>query len=50
MRVATIETTPVSVPYRHREVSSQVARDGVSDVLVKVTTSRATCELTSRCR
>src|SRR5436190_8996746 len=29
---------PVSVPYRHREISSQVARDGVSDVLVKVTT------------
>jgi L-alanine-DL-glutamate epimerase-like enolase superfamily enzyme len=28
----------VSVPYRHREVSSVVARDGVSDVLVKVTT------------
>ena len=38
MRVAAVETTPVSVPYRHREVSSQVARDGVSDVLVKVTT------------
>jgi L-alanine-DL-glutamate epimerase-like enolase superfamily enzyme len=37
MKVATIETIPVSVPYRHREVSSQVARDGVSDVLVKVT-------------
>jgi L-Ala-D/L-Glu epimerase len=26
------------VPYRHREWSSQVARDGVSDVLVKLTT------------
>ena len=38
MRVATIETIPVSVPYRHREVSSLIARDGVSDVLVKVTT------------
>jgi L-alanine-DL-glutamate epimerase-like enolase superfamily enzyme len=38
VRVAAVETTPVSVPYRHREVSSQVARDGVSDVLVKVTT------------
>lgn len=38
MKVASIETIPVSVPYRHREVSSQVARDGVSDVLVKVTT------------
>ncbi len=38
MRVATVETIPVSVPYRHREVSAQVARDGVSDVLVKLTT------------
>ena len=38
MKVAAVETIPVSVPYRHREVSSQVARDGVSDVLVKVTT------------
>jgi L-alanine-DL-glutamate epimerase-like enolase superfamily enzyme len=38
MKIATVEVTPVSVPYRHREVSSQVARDGVSDVLVKLTT------------
>ena len=38
MRVAKVETIPVSVPYTHREVSSQVARDGVSDVLVKLTT------------
>jgi L-alanine-DL-glutamate epimerase-like enolase superfamily enzyme len=38
MRVAALETTPVSVPYRRREVTSQVARDGVSDVLVKLTT------------
>ena len=38
MRIATVEPVPVSVPYRHREISSQVARDGVSDVLVKVTT------------
>ena len=38
MKIARIETIPVSVPYRHREVSSQVARDGVSDVLVKLTT------------
>ncbi len=38
MKIATVETIPVSVPYRHREVSSVVARDGVSDVLVKVTT------------
>jgi L-alanine-DL-glutamate epimerase-like enolase superfamily enzyme len=38
VKVAKVETIPVSVPYRHREVSSQVARDGVSDVLVKLTT------------
>ena len=38
MKIATVETIPVSVPYRHRELSSQVARDGVSDVLVKLTT------------
>ena len=38
MRVATIEPITVSVPYRHREVSSVIARDGVTDVLVKVTT------------
>jgi len=38
MRVATLQTIPVSVPYTHREVSSQVRRDGVSDVLVKLTT------------
>ncbi len=38
MKVATIETTIVSVPYLHREVSSQVARDGVTDILVRVET------------
>jgi len=38
MRVARLETFPVSVPYRHPEVSSQVERDGVSDVLVRITT------------
>ena len=38
MKVAALETIPVSVAYTHREVSSQVARDGVSDVLVKLTT------------
>jgi L-Ala-D/L-Glu epimerase len=38
MKIAAVEPIPVSVPYRRREVSSQVARDGVSDVLVKLTT------------
>ncbi|MCC7022632.1 MAG: mandelate racemase/muconate lactonizing enzyme family protein [Thermomicrobiales bacterium] len=38
MKVVSVEPFIVSVPYRHREVSSVVARDGVTDVLVKVTT------------
>jgi L-alanine-DL-glutamate epimerase-like enolase superfamily enzyme len=38
VKIATVETIPVSIPYRRRELSSQVARDGVSDVLVKLTT------------
>jgi L-Ala-D/L-Glu epimerase len=38
MRVATLEATPVSFPYLHREVSSQVARDGVTDVIIRVET------------
>jgi L-alanine-DL-glutamate epimerase-like enolase superfamily enzyme len=38
VRVASVETIIVSVPYLHREVSSQVARDGVTDVLVRVDT------------
>ncbi len=38
MKVRSVEAIPVSVPYRHREVSSQIARDGVSDVLVRVVT------------
>jgi L-Ala-D/L-Glu epimerase len=38
VKVTAIETTIVSVPYLHREVSSQVARDGVTDVVVRVQT------------
>ena len=38
MKVALVEPIVVSVPYRHREVSSIVARDGVTDVLVRITT------------
>jgi len=38
VKVASVEAIPVSVPYRHRELSSIVARDGVTDVLVRVTT------------
>jgi L-alanine-DL-glutamate epimerase-like enolase superfamily enzyme len=38
MKIAKLEFFPVSVAYSHREVSSQVNRDGVSDVIVKATT------------
>jgi glucarate dehydratase len=38
VRIERIEATIVSVPYRHRETSSQVARDGVTDIVLKVTT------------
>lgn len=38
MKVVAIEPTIVNVPYRHREVSSVVARDGVTSVVVRVET------------
>ncbi len=38
MKIDSVEPITVSVPYRQRERSSVVARDGVTDVLVKVTT------------
>lgn len=38
MRIVSIEAIPASIPYDRREVSAQVARDGVTDVVVKVTT------------
>ncbi|HKW98603.1 MAG TPA: mandelate racemase/muconate lactonizing enzyme family protein [Bryobacteraceae bacterium] len=38
MKIAKLEFIPVSIPYTHREVSSQVNRDGVSDIVVKATT------------
>jgi glucarate dehydratase len=38
MRIAAIELTTVSVPYTHRENSSTVNRDGVTDVVVKIVT------------
>jgi L-alanine-DL-glutamate epimerase-like enolase superfamily enzyme len=40
MKIAKIEFIPVSIPYTHREVSSQVQRDGVSDIVVKATTDQ----------
>jgi glucarate dehydratase len=38
MRITALEATIVSVPYQHREVSTRVQRDGVTDVVVKLTT------------
>ncbi len=38
MKITSIETTIVSVPYKHRETSTRVQRDGVTAVLVKVST------------
>ncbi len=38
MKITSIENTMVSVPYKHRETSSRVRRDGVTAVLVKVST------------
>ncbi|MBI3910023.1 MAG: mandelate racemase/muconate lactonizing enzyme family protein [Armatimonadetes bacterium] len=38
MRIAALELTTVSVPYTHRENSSQVNRDGVTDVVVRIVT------------
>jgi L-Ala-D/L-Glu epimerase len=37
MRIAELEAWPVRVPYTHAERSSLVARDGVTDVIVRVT-------------
>jgi L-alanine-DL-glutamate epimerase-like enolase superfamily enzyme len=38
MKITKLEFIPVSVPYTHREVSSLVNRDGVTDVVVKAYT------------
>ena len=36
VRIEHLEAVPVRVPYTHAEVSSLVARDGVTDVIVKL--------------
>ena len=38
MKISQLEFIPVSIPYTHREVSSLIQRDGVTDVLVKAIT------------
>src|ERR1051325_7658131 len=37
MKISRLETFVVSVPYRHTEVSTRVKREGVTDVIVKLT-------------
>jgi L-alanine-DL-glutamate epimerase-like enolase superfamily enzyme len=38
VKVRSVQAIPASIPYSHRELSYQVARDGVSDVVVRVET------------
>jgi glucarate dehydratase len=38
MRVAAVAVTPVNVPYKHREFSTQVSRAGVTDLIVRIET------------
>jgi len=38
MKIVQLDFIPISIAYRHREVSSQVQRDGVTDVIVKAMT------------
>src|SRR4030095_5402941 len=38
MKISQLEFIPVSIPYTHREVSSLINRDGVTDILVKART------------
>jgi len=38
LKITNIEPIIVSVPYKHRETSTRVQRDGVTAVLVKITT------------
>ena len=38
MKITSLEFIPVSVPYTHREVSSLMNRDGVTDIVVKAIT------------
>ncbi len=38
MKIDSIEVIPVSVPYKHDEISSVVNRSGITEVIVKITT------------
>ena len=47
MKIVSLETTPVSVPYRQAERSFRVQRGGVSDVIVQRVTATGTLLLSS---
>lgn len=36
MKIASIDLFPVSIPYRHAEISARVARGGVTDIVVRM--------------
>src|SRR4051812_37212528 len=38
MKVTAVELIPVSIPYRHKEISSRVDRGGVTDIVLRVET------------
>jgi L-alanine-DL-glutamate epimerase-like enolase superfamily enzyme len=38
MKIVSLEAIPVRIPYKHVEASSVIARGGIADVLVKLTT------------
>ena len=35
MKIDKIEVIPVSVPYKHDEISSRVSRSGITEIIVK---------------
>jgi len=38
MKIDRIDIFPVSVPYKHDEISSRVSRSGITEIIVKITT------------
>ena len=38
MKIDKIEVIPVSVPYKHDEISSRVSRSGITEIIVKIST------------
>ncbi|MAE08905.1 MAG: hypothetical protein CL661_09125 [Bacteroidetes bacterium] len=38
MKIDKVELIPVSVPYKHDEISSRVSRSGITEIIIKITT------------